>query len=291
MAEVQVRIIDDAKTAGPDEAKVADTPETGGDQTGSTVTDAELKKFNQIGFVLHSVQGILMLVASQAVSSIKDFSKDITRSYIEFDETTNRLVAATTRVSGYEVGATAGVFLLLSAAAHGLVLLKWDMYLRDLGKGINRMRWYEYAISSSVMIMSIAVLFGCYDLGSLLLIFMLNATMNLFGLLMERMNPPGTKDFNWEPFLFGCFSGLGPWVVVFIYFLGSNPADIPGFVYGILFSYLIFFNTFPVNMTLQYLQWGKWSDYRYGEKVYIVLSLFSKSLLAWLVFGGTFQPN
>jgi hypothetical protein len=30
---------------------------------------------------------------------------------------------------------------------------------------------------------------------------------------------------------------------------------------------------------------------RYGELTYIVLSLLSKSLLAWLVFGGTFQPN
>ena len=63
------------------------------------------------------------------------------------------------------------------------------------------------------------------------------------------------------------------------------------FVYGILFGYFLFFNTFPVNMALQYARWGKWSDYRYGEFVYILLSLWSKSLLAWLVFGGTAQPN
>ena len=44
-------------------------------------------------------------------------------------------------------------------------------------------------------------------------------------------------------------------------------------------------------MALQYARWGKWSDYRYGEFVYILLSLWSKSLLAWLVFGGTAQPN
>ena len=39
------------------------------------------------------------------------------------------------------------------------------------------------------------------------------------------------------------------------------------------------------------LQIGKWADYRYGELGYIYLSLFSKSLLALLVFGGTFQPD
>eukprot|EP01048_Picozoa_sp_COSAG05_P004751 COSAG05_NODE_267_length_12595_cov_7.076905_11_plen_76_part_00 len=53
----------------------------------------------------------------------------------------------------------------------------------------------------------------------------------------------------------------------------------------------IFFNTFPINMILQYAKVGSWRDYRYGEKVYIILSLASKSLLTWLVFGGTFQPN
>jgi hypothetical protein len=36
---------------------------------------------------------------------------------------------------------------------------------------------------------------------------------------------------------------------------------------------------------------GWWEDYRFGELVYVLLSLASKTLLAWLVFGGTFQPN
>jgi hypothetical protein len=46
-----------------------------------------------------------------------------------------------------------------------------------------------------------------------------------------------------------------------------------------------------LNMALQYARLGPWRDYRYGEKVYVILSLASKSLLTWLVFGGTFQPN
>ena len=33
------------------------------------------------------------------------------------------------------------------------------------------------------------------------------------------------------------------------------------------------------------------AEQRYGELVYIILSLASKSMLSWLVFGGTFQPN
>lgn len=38
------------------------------------------------------------------------------------------------------------------------------------------------------MIVFIAMLLGMYDIGALILLFALNATMNLFGLLMEKLN-------------------------------------------------------------------------------------------------------
>ena len=56
----------------------------------------------------------------------------------------------------------------------------------------------------------------------------------------------------------------------------------------------------PVNMALQYMQYGWWNDrahgfvgggYLFGERMYQVLSLVSKSLLLWLVVGGSNQPN
>ncbi|MPM61671.1 hypothetical protein SDC9_108531 [bioreactor metagenome] len=43
-------------------------------------------------------------------------------------------------------------------------------------------------------------------------------------------------------------------------------------------------------MILQYKKVGKWADYLYGERVYIVLSLVAKSILAWLVLFGAMQP-
>ena len=150
------------------------------------------------------------------------------------------------------------------------------------------------AISSSLMIVMIAILFGVWDLGNLVAITGCNISMNLFGLMMEEVNDLNdvNKPVDWTSFFVGCFSGVVPWINVLLAFLGSGDfANIPGFVYGILIGYFIFFNTFPINMILQYKRWGKWADYRYGEIVYIWLSLLSKSLLAWLVFGGTFQPN
>jgi len=32
---------------------------------------------------------------------------------------------------------------------------------------------------------------------------------------------------------------------------------------------------------------GKWRDYVFGERVYLILSLSAKSALAWQIFGNT----
>jgi len=282
------------------------------------VTDEKLWKFNLAAAILHGVQGTGMLIATQSVDSIKSFKKDITRSYLVFDYDTKGLVPAKANAFTVEIGVLAAVFLLLSALAHTMVLLFFKkIYLKHLRKNINYIRWYEYALSSSVMICAIAALFGMYDLGSHILLFFGNACMNFFGLLMEEMNSwkmvtitasdgvatnndlmnrNGNSSYkaktDWSPFLFGCVAGAASWIVIAIYFFGGpDISDIPGFVFGILLSYIIFFNTFPINMALQYAQVGPWKDYRYGELWYMFLSLASKSLLAWLVFGGTFQPN
>jgi hypothetical protein len=62
-------------------------------------------------------------------------------------------------------------------------------------------------------------------------------------------------------------------------------------VYAIFVSIFLSFNVFALNMALQYLRVGRWRDYLYGERAYVVLSLVAKSALAWQVFAGTLRPN
>lgn len=239
------------------------------------------------------VQGTMMLGASLGVENIRNFKIQLSTSFLSFNETSETLYPDTKEVGKVPIGPLVAVFLFLSAIMHLFVVSGYyfETYCAGIRKGINKARWYEYAVSSSLMIVLIAMLFGCYDIASLLLIIACNASMNLFGLLMEVINQY-TDEVDWSPFWFGTFAGGAPWIVVAMYFLGSGDfAAIPGFVYGILVSYAIFFNTFPINMVLQYKKVGRWADYRYGELGYIVLSLVSKSLLAWVVFGGTQQPQ
>jgi hypothetical protein len=133
------------------------------------------------------------------------------------------------------------------------------------------------------MIVLIAQICGISDIAALLAIFGINACMILFGALQEKYEEPGKGK--WLPFWFGCFAGIIPWIGIAIYVWapGLNVSP-PGFVYGIIASLFVFFNCFAVNMVLQYKKVGPWRDYLFGEKVYIILSLTAKALLAWQVF-------
>ena len=105
----------------------------------------------------------------------------------------------------------------------------------------------------------------------------------------------------WAPFVFGCCAGALPWAVIFTYLGGAGAANIPAFVWAIIFVYLICFNSFPIGMVGQYARlgcfrdefWGSYAGagYYHGERSYQVQSLVSKSLLLWLVVGGSNQPN
>ena len=88
--------------------------------------------------------------------------------------------------------------------------------------------------------------------------------------------------------IFGCLAGAVPWLAIAIYLTGGGRA--PAFVYAIFGSLFLFFNVFAVNMVLQYRGVGRWRDYLYGERAYMLLSLFAKSALGWQVFAGTLQP-
>jgi VanZ family protein len=241
-----------------------------------------LRKYNLIMGAFHLVQSALMFALSN------DYSIPITGSFLHYITDTNTLEAVAEDIVQLRIAPLVAVFLLMSALAHFTVASPWvfDWYVRHLKRGINYARWCEYAFSASLMIVLIAMLSGVYDIVSLIGLFALTALMNLFGLLMERHNQL-TRKTDWTPFYFGCVAGIVPWIAISIYFFGSaSNGEMPTFVYFILGSLFVLFFTFAINMVLQYRKVGPWSDYLFGESVYILLSLVAKSALAWQVFGG-----
>ncbi len=180
-------------------------------------------------------------------------------------------------------------FMALSAFFHFFVSSPkvFPKYVDGLRHHINMYRWVEYSLSSSIMIVVILQLNGVTDYIALLAVFGVNVSMILFGWLQERYTTPGNGDM--MPFWFGCIAGSIPWIATAVNLASpKGPADstVPGFVYGIVISLFVLFNCFAIVQWKQYKAKGKWADYLYGERRYIVLSFVAKSLLAWQVFSG-----
>jgi hypothetical protein len=246
-----------------------------------------LRRFNAVMGFLHLVQGILMIVLSN------DTTYPIYTNFLRFDLDTFALTPDPKLVYELLFGPAVAAFLLLSAIAHfALSTFGYRWYVEKLKKGMNPARFYEYALSSSLMIVLIGMLVGIWDLGTLIAMFGLNAAMNFFGIMMELHNQK-TEKTNWTAFIYGCIAGIIPWIVIALYFLGavnSAGAKPPGFVYAIIPTIFVFFNIFALNMYLQYKKVGPWKDYLFGERIYIVLSLLAKTALAWMIFAGTLAP-
>ncbi len=243
-----------------------------------------LRSFNIIAGLFLLVQAIAIVFLSNS------FTLPVNTSFVHFNATTQALTPVIDTIYNLRVGLLVALFLFISTVDHLLLgSVGFSRYVKNLRKHVNYARWYDYALSSSVMIVAIAMLSGVYDIAALIPLFCINATMNLFGLMMELHNQK-TEKTNWTAFIFGSFAGIIPWIVIVLYFWGATQnASVPTFIYYILASLAFFFLLFPLNMFLQYKKVGRWKDYLYGEYGYIVLSIVAKTALAWQVFAGTLR--
>jgi hypothetical protein len=253
---------------------------------------ANLFRWNAVLAALHFVQAATILALSFAKSPV--VTSPVVSTYLRFDETTQHLVTAQRSIWDLPIGPAVALFFLMSAIAHFSMAFparRW--YEARLARGQNPIRWIEYAFSSSVMIVVIAALAGVQEIGTLIAIFGVNAAMIMFGWSMEIANE-GRARPQWLHYIFGCIAGAVPWLVIFVTILVSatepGSAPIPGFVIAIFVSLFVAFNVFAINMVLQYGKIGRWRDYLYGERAYMLFSLIAKSLLAWQVFFGTLRP-
>lgn len=244
-----------------------------------------LKRLNLGIGLAHLVQAITMFALSN------DLAIPITADFLDNDPVAvlqgGGQVDPTT-VFELPVGPAVAVFLLLAAIDHllsaGPLQSRYDNQLRQ---GRNDLRWTEYSISASLMLVLIAVFVGIWDLAALIALFGVNTTMIWFGALQERYVRPGRTNSR-LPFWLGTAAGVIPWVVIGIYLL-QDAGAVPTFVFILYTVELLFFWSFGLTQWLQYREVGRWKNYLTGERTYIWLSLGAKSALAWLIFGNVLR--
>jgi hypothetical protein len=231
--------------------------------------------------------GLTLLHLAQAVVIVllaDDFAITVTSSFPEGPPGTPP--PAPEALFDVPIGWAVAVFLGLAALDHLLTAtVGRATYESDLRRGINRFRWIEYSLSATLMIVLISFYSGITGINTIIAIAGANVGMILFGWIQELMNPPGRDTTTMLPFWFGTIVGLAPWVAIVTNVVGSE--TVPGFVYGIVVAQFVFFFSFGLNQWLQYREIGRWSDYAFGEKGYLILSLGAKSVLAWQIFGGS----
>ena len=239
---------------------------------------SNLRSWNLGLTVLHALQAVLIIAMAG------DFAISITSTFPQGPPGTR--LDTPEALFDLPIGPAVAVFLALAAIDHLLTAtVLRGAYESDLRRGINRFRWVEYSVSATLMIVLIGSYSGITDIAAVIGVIGANVAMILFGWLQESTNPPGRSATSMKPFWFGTLAGLAPWAAIATNLTGAD--TVPGFVYGIFFTQALLFFSFGLNQWLQYRGVGKWRDYVYGEKVYLVLSLVAKSVLAWQIYGGS----
>ena len=178
----------------------------------STDTASSLRRNNLVMAGLHAVQGVAVVVLAT------DFSLPVTDSFLAGPPGSGLGEPAVI----FDLNLAWGVatFLFLSAIFHLVVgLVMSDRYIDQLSRGQNHFRWIEYSLSSSVMIVLIAMLTGISDIAALLALFGVNAGMIFMGSVQERYEEPGGSLL---PFWLGSILGIVPWIAIGWYILSPG---------------------------------------------------------------------
>jgi len=199
-------------------------------------------------------------------------------------------------------------FFLLSA------FFQLMMAIRDGIMSAPTIRFTEYSISASVMIVAIALQIGILHTHTLILLATLMWTTMICGLLAEKISTilkkmahdkhshkvhdnPHVDARSRSEFrtIMTIAHGIG-WVLIAVVFgvllnafhqqnSCDKPQSAPKFVWAIVYVELFLFAAFG---GVQLLQITDCIDSPHAEMGYIVLSFTSKTILGWLVYGGNF---
>ena len=145
-------------------------------------------------------------------------------------------------------------------------------------------RFVEYAFSSSVMVLAIAVQVGLTDVYLLCCLFGLMFATNMLGLISEVLC---AREDAWLPHMVGwvtCLIAYAPLLDAYVASMRCSDLSPPGYVHVIVFLEFALFTCFGLVQAYTLCSY----DYRgQTDLAYTVLSLTAKTLLAWLVMGPT----
>ena len=198
-------------------------------------------------------------------------------------------------------------------------------YTKMIKSGKNPLRFIEYSISASIMLIIIAIINGIFDIHHLLAIGVLTASCQLCGLVVEYLDPETELRLMWINHLNGWLTFCSAYYIIARSFFASLNFDPdiqpPSFVYAIVIAIFLLYASFGFVQLIELTcltcplgkNWcttertGEWTriwcppcrtEYKkgklrcnplYKEMVFVTLSLGAKLVLGWLLFVNVFM--
>ena len=194
-------------------------------------------------------------------------------------------------------------------------------YSKMIESGKNPLRFIEYSISASIMLMIIAIINGIFDIHVIFAIAVLTASCQLCGLVVEYLDPETELRLMWINHLNGWLTFCSAYFIIARSFFASLAFDPdiqpPSFVYAIVVAIFLLYASFGivqlVELTCLTCPCGEKrcvTEYNpvwcpafrtksdkgklrcnplYKEMVFVTLSLGAKLVLGWLLFVNVFM--
>lgn len=255
-----------------------------------------LKKWNMALAVLFVAQGVAVLLfgtAHDVPVNVLYLTSDMLQSQLA-----GHVVTAPAIHQLFAINVAYLVTAMLFAAALGrayVATVGRSQYEAGLKRGLTVVRWMEYAVSGSTLVLAAGLLAGVYDAGSLVFIVGLTVVGALSGMTIDVQVAAQLrrKPFSWIVPVTAVLAGLVVWTVIGIYACSAHAfgsISLGGLTYGALASGLLGFVAMALNTHLSDTKKGRWADYAYGEGWYMGISFVGASAFAWLIFMAVLHP-
>ncbi len=197
-------------------------------------------------------------------------------------------------------------FYIITSLAHAFYAFSGPYYYNNaISSGNNWMRWIEYGITSSMMVVIVARFAGISDRSALYTIGSANSAVMIMGQITEMSLQKGDKKTAWTATLVGWWITMWIWVSCIIPKFRQSISElqaagipIPDFVKWVVWAQFIFFICFGVVQLSQLSsvkgdndeerKQSYLANYPKYESVYIALSLVAKTVLgSSMIYGLT----
>ena len=275
-------------------AKAADTKGAGakGTQVRTTGPSSKLKKWNYWLAALYAAQAVAIVALGSKAAA------PITVQYPSVDTLASEaaghqvISGAFRQLFSMEFGWMVATFLIVFATLRYMAGRKTRVQDQPgADRATSAMRWLSFGLGGGLVVATIALLSGIYELGTLLLLFASTVVSCALAFAAEVVIDKNKGMWTRLARLLGNLSVVGlvvPWVVFAMAAIGAAMwnGHLPMYMYSIYGCVALLFLGTMLATYFYFARQGRWADPLYAERSFMLLEFLTASFLAWQVFAG-----